>query len=101
RAAIICVNGIYSHWTVIQAVTPKTIRLLDSLGPRYLRRSACAIAPDQRRFSIDPRSIVLIERKRLSSKKKHRIVSRPDETEERFRRQKRRLGDRLESLTAA
>ncbi|MBV9405468.1 MAG: hypothetical protein JO211_09000 [Acidobacteriaceae bacterium] len=61
--AIICLDGAYSHWTVVHAITPKTIRLLDSSGPRFLRRESCAIASSQKRFQIDPRAILVIQRK--------------------------------------
>lgn len=64
RVAILCVDGIYSHWTVVQAVTQKTIRLLDSSGSRFLRRDSCAIAPNRKRFQLDAGAIVLVNRKR-------------------------------------
>ena len=39
--AILGIGGIHSHWTLAVAITPRSIRLLDSDGLQYLRRKRC------------------------------------------------------------
>ena len=59
RIAILGIDGVYSHWTVVHAVTPKTIRLCDSAGPRYLRRSASPLLLTASAFKWTPEASCL------------------------------------------
>jgi hypothetical protein len=77
RVAILSIEGIISHWTVAYAVTPKTIRLFDSDGQRALLRSSCAIASTRKRFQLDPRGVVFIERKKRKRGTRPRMLDRP------------------------
>ncbi|MEZ5691975.1 MAG: hypothetical protein R3D71_09990 [Rickettsiales bacterium] len=43
RILIVGLSGMHEHWTCITAITPKTIRLLDSDGLYYLRTANCYV----------------------------------------------------------
>ena len=62
RVAILCIEGAISHWTVVHAVTSETLRLFDSSGRHILRRSYCSVSGQRKRFQLDPKTIVFIER---------------------------------------
>jgi hypothetical protein len=62
RVAIVSIEGFISHWTVVHAATPETLRLFDSSGRRLLRSSCCSVTGHRKRFQLDPRAIVFIER---------------------------------------
>ena len=56
RAILLCLGGVYDHWTVVQSISNKQIKFFDSDGLKHLNRSACTTQePDKkRRHAIYP-----------------------------------------------
>lgn len=56
RAILLGLGGVYDHWTVVESISDKQMKLLDSDGLKRFNRSACTTGePDkQRRHRIYP-----------------------------------------------
>lgn len=53
KAVILCMNGIYDHWTVIKSITPNQMNLHDSLEITRLLRTYCTTSePKGKRHHI-------------------------------------------------
>ena len=46
-AAIICLAGEIDHWTVVTDVTARRVRLFDSIGMKFIRRSSIGVLGDE------------------------------------------------------
>jgi hypothetical protein len=77
RVAILGIDARVSHWTVAYAMTPKTIRLFDSAGQRFLRRFRGSDATNRKRLQLDPKSIVFIDRRLRKRASDPRMLDRP------------------------
>lgn len=61
-AAIICLAGEIDHWTVVTDVTARRVRLFDSIGMKFIRRSSIGLHGDETaRRQIMPTMTALIE----------------------------------------
>jgi hypothetical protein len=56
RAILLGLGGVYNHWTIVESISDKQIKLHDSDGLKQLNRSLCTTSdPDsQRRHRIFP-----------------------------------------------
>lgn len=44
RAVILSLSGVHDHWTIIESITDKQMKLFDSYGLKSLNRSGCTTA---------------------------------------------------------
>lgn len=61
--AIVGLSGRTGHWTVAIGVTPKSMRLLDSDGQRFLRRARCRFGVADSNYGISPEDIFVLRRR--------------------------------------
>jgi hypothetical protein len=63
RAILLSLGGVYDHWTVVETVTDKQIRLSDSYGLKTLNRHRCTtLRPTARRpYKLHPTQTYFLE----------------------------------------
>lgn len=64
RAILLGLGGVHDHWTVVQSMSDKQMKLLDSDGLKQLNRNSCTTGePDrQRRHCIYPTHSYFLQR---------------------------------------
>jgi hypothetical protein len=62
--AIVGLDGIERHWTVVYAATERTLRVADSSGLRVIFRSQCTVGRTSLRYQLRPSEVPVVRRER-------------------------------------
>src|SRR3954467_2387396 len=62
--AIVGLDRIERHWTVVYAATERTLRVADSSGLRVIFRSQCTVGRTSLRYQLRPSEVLTVRRER-------------------------------------
>jgi hypothetical protein len=67
--AIVGLDGVERHWTVVHAATERTLRVADSSGLRVIFRSQCTVGRTSLRYQLRPSEVLVVRRVRTRQRK--------------------------------
>src|SRR5215208_1470325 len=62
--AILGLDGIERHWTVVHAAPERTLRVTDSSGLRAIFRSQCTVGRTTLRYRLRPSEVLIVKREK-------------------------------------
>jgi hypothetical protein len=74
--AIIGLDGVERHWTVVHAATERTLRVADSSGLRAIFRSQCTAKSSSLRYRLRPSEVLVVRREKSTGTRKQPCRSR-------------------------
>jgi hypothetical protein len=74
--AIVGLDGVERHWTVVHAATERTLRVADSSGRRAIFRSQCTVGRTSLRYRLRPSEVLVVRREKSTGTRKQPCRSR-------------------------